>query len=104
HDDNITVQIDDPPSKSVLVSLNLKDNLSDVREKLKQNSEVEMDDTLSFAIKNSGTNKLAVIAREDEESNILSDTIEINNKILYLQKSSKPRWKYLNDKLKLDHG
>src|SRR6266540_2662251 len=52
-DVEITVQIDDPPSKIALVRLNLKDNLSNVREILEKNSEIEMNDSLSFVKRNS---------------------------------------------------
>ncbi|RIA86848.1 hypothetical protein C1645_828626 [Glomus cerebriforme] len=98
-DDNhvdITVQIDNLPSKLVLVSLNPK-----------QNSEIRMNDTLSFAINhnNSASKSLLVnIAREDEEKIILEKIVEKTNKTLYLKTESGPNWKFLKDKLKLEYG
>jgi hypothetical protein len=71
----ITVQIDDPPSKLILINLNHKDKLSKIGKRLEQNSKVKMNDTLTFAYKISQTNNtggsLAEIAREYEEEIIL---------------------------------
>ncbi|CAB4442687.1 unnamed protein product [Rhizophagus irregularis] len=105
-----TVQIDDPPSKFVLVNnLNLKDKLSNIRHKLVQNSKVKMNHTFSFANKinnndNKGEPSLAVIAREDEENIILEKIMDKNSMFLYLKSEPKPDWKFLKDKLKLEFG
>ncbi|GBB92854.1 hypothetical protein RclHR1_20680002 [Rhizophagus clarus] len=102
----VTVQIDDPSSKLVLVNLNLKDNLSKIRKRLEQNSKVKMNNTLTFAYKISQTNNtegsLAEIAREDEENIILEEIVEKKNNILYL--NSEPDWRFLKDKHKLEYG
>src|SRR3954447_2639067 len=100
---NVEVQIGDPPSRAVLVNLNLKDNLSNIRKKLGYNSEIEMDDTLSFAQKKGQSSMLAKIAREDEGNFILNDIV-VNDNFLYITKNSKPGWKILNYSHKLDFG
>src|SRR3954454_16785003 len=106
-DVGITVQIIDDPPSSTFVSLNLKDNLSNIRNKLKQ--EIEMNDTLSFAKKAQTSTKSHVFAEiksKDEKVKILNDiVVTINNDIiLYLIKNSKPDWKFLNNKRKLEYG
>src|SRR5436305_1387006 len=68
-----------------------------------------MNDTLLFAKKiknNSSTrgNSLAVIAREDEEKEILENIIDKKSKFLYLKSESEPDWKFFKDKLKLEYG
>ncbi|PKY51613.1 hypothetical protein RhiirA4_468755 [Rhizophagus irregularis] len=103
---SVTVQIDDPPSKLILVNLNLKDKLSKTRKRLEQNSKVKMNNALTFAYKISQTNNiensLAEIAREDEENIILEEIVGKKNSILYL--SSEPDWRFFRDKLKLEYG
>jgi hypothetical protein len=110
---DVSVQVGIKSSKSVLVSLNLNNNLLEIRQILKQNSEIEMNDTLSFAkkisrVNSDGTNEYmpSEIASEDESEKILDDIVEKidGNVILYLEKNSKPNWKFLNDKCKLEHG
>ncbi|CAB5395012.1 unnamed protein product [Rhizophagus irregularis] len=106
-DVDITVQIDDPPSKFVSVNLNNKDTLSNIRRKLVQNSKVKMNDALSFANKinnndNTGGSSLADIAKEDEEKIILENIIDKGSKTLYLK--SEPDWKFFKDKLELEYG
>jgi hypothetical protein len=106
-DIDITVQIDDPPSKRVLVSLNLSEKLSKVRKRLEQNSIIKMNNTLSFTNKvgqiyNNVENFLAEIAKEDEERIILEKIINKKDKILYLK--SEPDWRFLKDKHKLEYG
>ncbi len=97
----LTVQIDDPPSQQpAYISLNRWDNLKIIREKLKNVSNIQMDDTLSFAKKN-GQNTLARISHKDEENFYLYEIIDKDN-ILYL--SSRINWKFLNEKCKLDYG
>ncbi|RIA83526.1 hypothetical protein C1645_742990 [Glomus cerebriforme] len=98
-DVDITVQIDDPPSKLVLVNLNIKDKLSNIRERLEQNSKIKMNNTLSFA-----NSLLAEVAKEDEEKIILEKIIDKTNKILYLKTESEPDCEFLKDKLKLEYG
>ncbi|CAB4428302.1 unnamed protein product [Rhizophagus irregularis] len=103
---NITVQM---TSKLVLVNLNLKTSLSKIREKLEKNSEVKMNDTISFAMminnNSTGGSLLAIIAREDEETMILENIINIknNDKFLYLKSESESE-RFFKDKLKLDYG
>ncbi|PKY40378.1 hypothetical protein RhiirA4_453744 [Rhizophagus irregularis] len=106
---DIIVQIDDPPSKHVSVSLNPGENLSKIRERLEQNSKVKMNDTLSFAnkivqINNNNNNEiyLAEVAKEDEEKKTLEKIIDKKDKILYLK--SEPDWKFLKNKLGLEYG
>ncbi|CAB4442636.1 unnamed protein product [Rhizophagus irregularis] len=106
-DIKITVQM---PSKLVLVNLNLKNSLSKIREKLEKNSEVKMNDTFSFAMminnnNSTGGSLLAIIAREDEETMILENIINIknNDKFLYL-KSEPESERFFKDKLKLEYG
>ncbi|CAB4405176.1 unnamed protein product [Rhizophagus irregularis] len=106
---DIIVQIDDPPSKHVSVSLNPGENLSKIREKLEQNSKIKMNDALSFAnkivqINNNNNNEiyLAEVAKEDEEKKTLEKIIDKKNKILYLK--SEPDWKFLKNKLGLEYG
>jgi hypothetical protein len=94
----------DTSSKLVSANLNLKDKLSNIREKLAQISKVKMNDTLSFANKindNTGSS-LAEIAREDEGNIILENIIDEKDKILYLK--SEPDWRFFKDKLKLEYG
>jgi hypothetical protein len=102
----ITVQIGDPPSNLILVNLNFKEKLTKVREKLEQNSKVKMNNTLTFTYKINQTNNtgssLAEVAREDEEVIILEEIVEKKYNILYLK--SEPDWRFLKDKLKLEHG
>ncbi|CAB4446575.1 unnamed protein product [Rhizophagus irregularis] len=103
-DVNITVQMDDTSLKLVLVNLNLKTNLSEIRKILEQNSKVKMYDTLSFAnkINNNNGSSLAEIAREDEKKIILESIIDKKNKILYLKSESD--WRFFKNKLKLEYG
>jgi hypothetical protein len=99
----ITVQIDVPLSKLVLVNLNLKDKLSNIRKILEKNSIVKMNDTFSFAKFNSiGKSKLAEITREEEEKIMLENIIDKESKTLYLK--SKPNWRFFVNKLKLEYG
>ncbi|PKY49822.1 hypothetical protein RhiirA4_465949 [Rhizophagus irregularis] len=104
----ITVQIDNPPSKLVLVNLNPKDKLSKIREKLEQNSKVKMNDALTFAYKISQNNNtggsLAEIAREDEEKIILEKIMDKKSNFIFLKSEPEPDWRILNDKLKLEYG
>ncbi|GBC04067.1 hypothetical protein RclHR1_00550012 [Rhizophagus clarus] len=94
----ITVQIDDSLSQ-VLVHLNVNDNLSNIREELKKNDKIEMNDALSFAKKETyGLSEIGV----DEKSISLDDILDGN--ILHLIKSSKCNWKFLNDKFHLEYG
>jgi hypothetical protein len=105
---DIIIQIDDPPSKHVSVSLNPRKKLSKIREILEQNSKVKMNDTLSFANRvilinnNNIENFLAEVAKEDEEKKTLEKIIDKKDNILYLK--SEPDWKFLKDKLGLEYG
>jgi hypothetical protein len=97
----IIVQMDGPvdPPPQVLVHLNANDNLSKIREELKKNDMIEMNDALSFAKKE--TNVLSEIG-VDEKSISLNDILDGN--VLYLMKSSKCNWKFLNDRFHLEYG
>ncbi|RIA91145.1 hypothetical protein C1645_768268 [Glomus cerebriforme] len=106
---DVSVQIGDSTSSSVLVSLNLNDNLLRIRQELEQNSEIKMNDTMLFAKKFSITNNnsiesyvLSEIASEDENKKILNDIID--NIILHLVNNPNPNWKFLNNKCKLEYG
>ncbi|GBB98065.1 hypothetical protein RclHR1_03130006 [Rhizophagus clarus] len=107
-DIDIIVQINDPPSKHVSVSLNPGEKLSKIRERLEQNSRIRMNDTISFANKvvqinnNNVENFLAEVAKEDEKKKTLEKIIDKNDNILYLK--SEPDWKFLKDKLRLEYG
>ncbi|RGB36149.1 hypothetical protein C1646_697764 [Rhizophagus diaphanus] len=81
-------------SNHALVPLNLKDRLPKVREILKQNNEVKMNDTLSFA-----NSSLAEIAREDEEI-INLEKILVKNTLYLIN----PDYNFLKNELKLEYG
>ncbi|CAI2173229.1 14957_t:CDS:2 [Funneliformis geosporum] len=104
---DIVVQIDDQSSLNKLVTLNPKDNLSNIRKKLEENSLIEMN-TLIFAKKCGQNNKvtLAEIAREDENKKVLNNIIENSPDNLYitLTKNSNPGWEVFNGLRKLDYG
>jgi hypothetical protein len=92
---DVRVQIKGSPSNHALVvPLNLKDGLSKIREILKQNSEVKVNDAVSFA-----NSSLAEIAREDEEMITLEKNLVKNT--LYL---INPDYNFLKNKLKLEYG
>ncbi|GES95312.1 hypothetical protein GLOIN_2v1594955 [Rhizophagus clarus] len=98
---NVTVKILSLPnysSSNINYSLNLnhKDNLSSIREKLKESSNVTMSNTLSFA-----NSSKAEIAREDEEKIMFKEIIDVENNTLYL---IKPDYKFLINKLNLEYG
>src|SRR2546423_1837732 len=104
HTVGVTVHL---PSRSVLVPLNLDDNLTKVREILKENTQIEMNDKLLFAKKNNNTESLTVIAKESEVIFPLKEiTNDDNSKSynLYLIKNPKLSWTILNDNCKLDYG
>src|SRR5437868_2516854 len=108
NDTMITVQLGDPPlEQPTLVRLVLLDNLSLIRKELGKDNVI--DDTLSFSMKiqndnNNNDYKFAEIVREKEESFCLNEIIDKSRKILYLIKSSKPNWKFLNNNRNLDYG
>src|SRR2546425_855981 len=83
---DITVQVDN--QEPVLVYLNLKEKLSNTRKRLKENSLVKMDSTLSFAEKKATSCIFAEILREDEGNMILEKIMNTEDKILYLTKIS----------------
>jgi hypothetical protein len=103
---NVRVNINDSQSPiSEIVKLTLEDNLSVVRESLKNDATIKMNNTLLFS-KKFTDNKLAEISRENEKDFTLRDIIEKSNDTtytLYLIKTS-TYWKFLNDKHKLDFG
>ncbi|EXX70781.1 uncharacterized protein OCT59_019176 [Rhizophagus irregularis] len=83
--------------------LNLTDNLSNIRlELIKRNI---IDETLAFS-KKTPENEFAEIERENEEIFFLKNIIDDVNScyFLYLIKNSRPSWKILNEKCKLDYG
>ncbi|PKY38388.1 hypothetical protein RhiirA4_414147 [Rhizophagus irregularis] len=92
--------------KIVELSLTLKDNLPAIREILKNDNTIEMNDTLLFSKK--FTDGLAEISRENEKDFTLNDIIEKSNDVetsytLRLIETS-TYWKFLNDLHKLDFG
>ncbi|RIA78921.1 hypothetical protein C1645_842059 [Glomus cerebriforme] len=100
-------------SKFAIVLLTLENKLSDIREILKSDSIIRMDNTLLFSKKFPTLNiknGFAEISRESEKDFKLTEIIEkIENDVeplytLYLIKSSRPYWKFLNDLHKLDFG
>ena len=95
---NKTVQIDD--DKKYIAHLNLEDKLSNVRRQLEQNTEVKLNNALSFS-KNI-SQEYASIAREDEEETKLKEIVETETKILYLK--SEPSWKFFTYNCKLEYG
>ncbi|GBB85489.1 hypothetical protein RclHR1_01200003 [Rhizophagus clarus] len=92
-------------SKPIIVKLTLEDNLSVIRENLKNNDTIKMNDTLLFS-KKFADNKLTEISHENEKDFILKDIIEVSNDsyTLYLKETSRPYWKLLNDLHRLDFG
>lgn len=74
----IIVKTDNPPMQ-VFVCLNLKDKLSKIRENLKQDSLIHMDNTLSFA-----KNNCESVQRIKDEEKTLGEIINMGDKILYL--------------------
>ncbi|RIA83676.1 hypothetical protein C1645_833427 [Glomus cerebriforme] len=98
-------------SQFPIVSLTLENKLSDIRETLKNNSIIKMDDTLLFSKKIAAPNiiRFAEISRENEDDFKLIEIIEkVENGVetlytLYLIKSSRPYWQFLNV-YKLDFG
>src|ERR1043166_9537593 len=107
------VIVHSPLNKPALVTLNLGDNLSKIRIKLRNNSIVKMNDTLSFAKRTTSqsiiTEAFAEIPREDEVNIRLTDIIEITKKenVLHLKEASKSFkiiWEFFNDKCQLDYG
>lgn len=94
-------------SKSKIVELTPKDNLPAIRETLKNDDTIKMNDTLLFS-KKFTDDKLAEISRENEKDFTLNDIIEKPNDMetsytLRLIETS-TYWKFLNDLHKLDFG
>src|SRR4051794_18924680 len=102
----ITVQIDNLP-KFVLVRLNFRENLSNIRASLKRNSKIKMNDALSFAkkIKRASNNTVtfAEVSRADEKEIILEKIIE-NKSDIFLYLRSEIDWTILINKHKLEFG
>ncbi|CAB4494229.1 unnamed protein product [Rhizophagus irregularis] len=102
--DKITVQIDN--QRPVLVSLNLEDKLSKIRERLMQ--KVKMNDILSFAKKISydknNESLFARIVRGDEAEILLREIVERKNENLIFLYLSSPDYNFLKNKLKLEYG
>src|ERR1043166_7573608 len=94
---NVRITVENPPH-SVLVYLSLNDKLSNVREKLKENTQIEMNDKLLIAKKISNTESLTVIAKENEVifplKEIISEVNDDNSKNYHLY-LTKPRWTVL---------
>ncbi|GBB85492.1 hypothetical protein RclHR1_01200006 [Rhizophagus clarus] len=101
----IRVSIDGSQSSPKIVELTLEDNLSDIRENLKKDNTIKMNNTLLFS-KKFADNKLTEISHENEKDFILNDIIEKSNAscTLYLKETSRPYWKLLNDLHRLDFG
>ncbi|PKC62962.1 hypothetical protein RhiirA1_520482 [Rhizophagus irregularis] len=83
--------------------LNLTDNLSNIRLELEKRNTI--DETLSFS-KKTPENEFAEIELENEKIFFLENIIDNVNSyyFLYLIKNSRPSWKILNEKCKLDYG
>ncbi|RGB25100.1 hypothetical protein C1646_821229 [Rhizophagus diaphanus] len=83
--------------------LNLTDNLSNIRLELEKRNTI--DETLSFSTK-TPENEFAEIERENEKIFFLKNIIvDVDScYFLYLIKNSRPSWKILNEKCKLDYG
>ncbi|CAB4376516.1 unnamed protein product [Rhizophagus irregularis] len=83
--------------------LNLTDKLSSIRLELEKRNTI--DETLSFS-KKTPENEFSEIERENEEIFCLKDIRDDVNScyFLYLIKNSRPSWKILNEKCKLDYG
>ncbi|CAB4426254.1 unnamed protein product [Rhizophagus irregularis] len=83
--------------------LNLTDNLSNIRLELEKRNTIN--ETLSFS-KKTPENEFAEIERENEGIFFLKNIIDDVNScyFLYLIKNSRPSWKILNEKCKLDYG
>jgi hypothetical protein len=81
----------------------LTDNLSNIRIELEKRKTI--DETLLFS-KKSPENEFSEIVRENEDKFILEEIIDCINScyFLYLIKNSRPGWKILNKKCKLDYG
>ncbi|CAB5388604.1 unnamed protein product [Rhizophagus irregularis] len=100
-----------PPPSAKTVRLNLENNLSIIRQELKDKKFI--DNTLLFSTKYREDNNndninygFSEIKLEEEESYLLNEvivTIDENN-ILYLKQCSEPDWKCLNKLRKLDYG
>ncbi|CAB4483691.1 unnamed protein product [Rhizophagus irregularis] len=94
-----------PQNTSKFCRLNINNNLSDIRKKLKNSKTINDIDTLLFSKKEG--DEFVEITEEDFP---LEEIIEVINKTnsksyyLYLMKSLNPRWKILNEKFKLDYG
>ncbi|GES72719.1 hypothetical protein GLOIN_2v759589 [Rhizophagus clarus] len=86
-----------------LYNLELEDNLFNIRKELEEHNTIN--DTLSFS-KKSPEGEFAEIVREYEENFLLKDIIDDvkSHNYLYLIKNSRPGWKILNEKFKLDYG
>jgi hypothetical protein len=105
---NVRVNINDSQLlKSKIVKLTLENNLSTIRENLKDDKTIKMNDRLLFS-KKFADNKLAEISRENENDFTLNDIVEKSNDteapytLCLIETSS--YWKFLNDKHKLDFG
>src|SRR4051794_18233993 len=93
-----------PQTVSVSVSLKLKDKLSNVREKLRDISEIGTNKTYLFAKKNHDNDSWTITLREEERKKCLKNIIEKKSKTLYLFYKDEIDWEILNKNCKLDFG
>ncbi|CAB5384882.1 unnamed protein product [Rhizophagus irregularis] len=98
----VTVKVND---LVVLTKLNLKKELSDIREKLEKIGKINSSVNSLFSFAKISTTKgegvhLEVINRDDENKMTLEKIIDTNNNILYLKDSRE----YFIKKCKLEHG
>ncbi|GBC32596.1 hypothetical protein GLOIN_2v1880620 [Rhizophagus irregularis DAOM 181602=DAOM 197198] len=99
-----------PPPSARTVRLNLENNLSIIRQELKDKKFI--DNTLLFSKKYRDDNNdninygFSEIQLEEEEDYLLNDIIVIidENNILYLKQCSEPDWKCLSKLRKIDYG
>ncbi|EXX64602.1 hypothetical protein RirG_141150 [Rhizophagus irregularis DAOM 197198w] len=97
---------------SKTIQLELEDKLSDIREKLKKDGTIKMNDTLLFSknFYNKDKFELTAISRENEKEITLNNIIEEASNdnetsfTLSLIETSRPYWKFLNERHKLDFG
>ncbi|EXX70782.1 hypothetical protein RirG_084490 [Rhizophagus irregularis DAOM 197198w] len=88
-----------------LYRLSLTDDLSNIRKELEKYNIIN--DTLLFSKKSEKSeNEFSEILHEYEEKLLLKEIIDNANSCnyLYLIKNSRPSWKILNEKCKLDYG
>ena len=98
----VSIQTINSSQPAQSVHLNLDDKLSKIRKEFEKDELIN--DIMLFLEKING--KFSQISLEKEQDFLLKEIIEIineNQNILHLR-CSRPDWRYLNDKCKLDYG